>query len=186
MAMMAIPMLVAAAATSAYASYSAQHYQSQVASNNAVLAAENEKNIQSSGQAAVTNVDFQNAGQAGMIKATIAANGLDVNGGTAENVEGSQAITGQLNRETTQSNTARQAQNAGNQVTNYDNNATMYQQGADFSAISAPLKMAAAAYSSPQGSAVTGQANAVSDATAVAPQWQAGFQPKIMDSSINA
>ena len=104
---------VAVAAYSAYSSASAQgaaaHYQSQVAANNATIAQQNANYAIAAGEEKAQMTSMQNAARIGQIKAAIGANNIDVNSGSAADVQTSQREIGKLDEETTMNNALLQA-----------------------------------------------------------------------------
>lgn len=99
---------IAGAAVSAYGSISsgiaqgkAASYQAQVAQNNSTIAQRNATYATQAGEAQATEKSLQNAQQLGKIKAAQAANGVDVNSGSAADVQASQREIGQVDTENT-------------------------------------------------------------------------------------
>ena len=102
---------VAGAATSAYgalyqgaAAKETASYQAQVAANNAIIANQNAQYAVAAGQQQAEAVSLKGSAQAGKVKAGLAANNIDVNTGSARNVQVSQAETNQLDTETVLNN----------------------------------------------------------------------------------
>lgn len=117
------------ATSSALSGYESSQYQAQVAKNNQNIAEQNAAYAQQAGNQAVQQQQLKNSAQMGAIKATLAANGLDIGTGTSLNLQRSQGILGQENVDTTQTNTQKTVSNDLNQATNYGNEAQIYQQG---------------------------------------------------------
>ena len=122
----AAALATAAAAGTAVAGYSASRYQQQVAQNNANTATANAAYTEQAGQAAVQKQQMQNAQQMGAIKATMAANGLNIGSGTNTNIAQSQGVIGQENVENTNANFQKQAYNQLGESVNYENTASVY------------------------------------------------------------
>lgn len=91
------------------ATSSAASYNAQVAQNNATIANQNAAYATAAGAAKTEQVGLQQAAQGGQIKAGLAANGVDVNSGSALNVETSQRELGELDEQTTANNAELQA-----------------------------------------------------------------------------
>ena len=81
----------------------AASYQAQVAQNNATIARQNATYSIEAGEAKEQQVGLQAAEQGGIVKTALAANNVDVNTGSAKNVEVGQRETGALSQETTAS-----------------------------------------------------------------------------------
>lgn len=75
----------------------AAKYQQQVADNNAAIAAQNSAYERKVGEAQATDVAMQQAQQNAQVRAAIAANGVDINSGSAEDTQQTQRQTGELN-----------------------------------------------------------------------------------------
>jgi len=88
------------------ATANAASYNAQVAKNNAVVATQNAQFTMASGQERAQAESLKNAQTAGKIKASQAASGIDVNSGSAVNVQQSQREEGELDTQTTLSNAA--------------------------------------------------------------------------------
>jgi len=82
------------AISSGQAQSQAAAYQSQVNANNAVIAQQNAQYARQAGDAQAAQKQMETAQQTGAIRAAAAANGLDVNNGTALNVQTSQKLLG--------------------------------------------------------------------------------------------
>jgi hypothetical protein len=84
-------------------------YQAQVAENNQVIAEQNARLAQASGEAKINQEQLKTRAIVGALKAKEAASGIDVNTGSAVDVRSSAAELGELNVLTTRSNVAREA-----------------------------------------------------------------------------
>lgn len=107
---------VAGAATTAYGSYqagnaasSAAAYQAQVAQNNAKIADQNAQYTIAAGQVKAATQSLKGAAAGGKLKAAQAAGGVDVNSGSAVDVQQSQREQEKLDTETVMSNAELQA-----------------------------------------------------------------------------
>src|SRR5277367_5015612 len=78
----------------------AASYRATVARNNALIAQGNATRAIAAGQRQAQNQSLQNAAALGAIKTTQAANSVDVNSGSALDVQASQRAKGQLDAET--------------------------------------------------------------------------------------
>lgn len=87
----------------------AADYASQVSRNNATIANQNADYTIASGLQKTDTASRRNAAIGGRIKATQAANGVDVNSGSAVDVQAGQRETGELDAETVLSNAELQA-----------------------------------------------------------------------------
>lgn len=84
-------------------------YQAQVAKNNEVIEGYNAVSATQAGEGATQAEGMKQASRAGAIKAGIGANNIDVNSGSAKNVEASQSEEGELSTETVMHNALLQA-----------------------------------------------------------------------------
>lgn len=84
-------------------------YQGQVARNNAIIANQQADSEIKVGQTQAFNQSLQNAAKFGNVKTAQAANGIDVNKGTAVDVQASERQLGQYGAETVLSNAQRKA-----------------------------------------------------------------------------
>ena len=107
---------IAGAGISAYgalyqgaATKEAASYQAAVAANNQIIANQNAQYAIQAGQQQAEAVSLKGAAQIAKVKAGLAANNIDVNTGSAKNVEVSQAETSQLDTETVLNNQELQA-----------------------------------------------------------------------------
>lgn len=101
------------------ASKNAADYQSAVASNNSTIAQQNATYAMESGEAQAANQSRKGAAQVGKMKTSIAANGVDVNSGSAVDVVAGQRETNQLDTETVLNNSELQAYGYRTQATNF-------------------------------------------------------------------
>lgn len=126
-ATMALVAGVAGAATSAggmlmsgAAAQNASNYQAQVARNNAQIAQQNADYAIAAGQAKAATQSLKGAAIGGRIKTTQAASGIDVNSGSAVDVQESQREQEKLDTETTLHNATLQAYGFRTQATNFE------------------------------------------------------------------
>jgi len=94
-------------------------YQAQIARNNATIAAQNADYALNAGQAEASKEGLKNAQRQGAIKAAIAANGIDVNSGSALDVQSSELEVSQLDTETILNNAALKAYGYRSQQTGF-------------------------------------------------------------------
>lgn len=98
----------------------AASYQAQVARNNAVAARQNAQYAAGATSANITQAGLKDRAQGANLKASIAANNLDVNTGSPSDVETSQREIGALD-------TANTAMRGANQVYGYETQATSFE-----------------------------------------------------------
>lgn len=79
-------------------------YQAKIAQNNATIARQNADHAAEAGEQQAADTSQKGAANLAAIKAGIAANGLDVNSGSAKDVETSARATSQLNTLRTENN----------------------------------------------------------------------------------
>jgi hypothetical protein len=91
------------------ATANAASYQAQVAQNNAIIAEQNAAYASEAGLASAAATSMKGAAASGKVKATQAASGIDVNTGSAINVQASERETNVLNTETVLNNAELQA-----------------------------------------------------------------------------
>jgi hypothetical protein len=89
---------------SGQATANAASYQAQVAQNNAIIAEQNAAYASEAGLASAAATSMKGAAASGKVKATQAASGIDVNTGSAVNVQASERETNVLNTETVLNN----------------------------------------------------------------------------------
>jgi hypothetical protein len=116
----------------------AAHYQAQVAKNNATIANQNADYAEQAGVAKSEAAGQQAAAQLGAVKASIAANGVDVNSGSALTVQQSQRGAGELSQQATVNDALLQAYGFRTQATSDTAQAGLYQSESE-SAIPASL-----------------------------------------------
>jgi len=97
----------------------AASYQAQVAKNNAIIANQNAAYATEAGETQAAATSLKGAATAGKIKASQAANNIDVNTGSAVNVQQSQREVSKLDTETVLSNAELQAYGYRAAATNY-------------------------------------------------------------------
>lgn len=94
-------------------------YQSQVAANNAQTARQNSVYSAAAGGAQAQETGLKEAAALGHVKASQAANNIDVNSGSATRVQESQREAGDLSQLNTENNALLQAYGYGTQATGY-------------------------------------------------------------------
>ena len=97
----------------------AASYQAQVAQNNATIEQNNAKYAVQAGQARAQATSLKNAAAGGAVKAAQAASGIDVNTGSAVDVQKTQRELGQLDTETVLNNSELQAYGYRSAATSY-------------------------------------------------------------------
>ncbi len=107
------------------ASKNAADYQAQVARNNATVAEQNAEYATAAGQQAAANQSRKGAAQIGQIKVNQAASGVDVNSGSAEDVQVGQREVNQLDSETVLNNAQLHAYGYRTQATNFQSEAQL-------------------------------------------------------------
>lgn len=100
-------------------------YQAQVAKNNAQIFRNNATYAGAAGNAATEQAGLKARSQLDNVKASQAANGLDVNSGSAASVQGSEREIGLLDTQTVAHNAALQQYGYQVQATNYDSQANV-------------------------------------------------------------
>lgn len=103
----------------------ANQYQAQIALNNAAVAKRNASTVGEEGEIEAANQGLKNRATAGTITANQAANGLDVNSGSAVNVRKSADLIGQMDAMTIRSNAAREAYGYQTQANNFTGEAAL-------------------------------------------------------------
>lgn len=98
-------------------------YQSSMAMYNAAIAKQNEKYAFDVGEQQAERQGIAGAAQAGQIKAGQAASGLDINGGSAKEVQSSQHLVSQMDMATIREKAAKTAYDFSVQAVNYENQA---------------------------------------------------------------
>lgn len=107
-------------AVSAIGAGNAANYQAQVANNNAQIAQNNAKYATAAGQQKAEEESLKQSQALGAIKARTAANNVDVNTGSAVDVQASQRETGELDAETVLNNAELQAYGYRSQATSFE------------------------------------------------------------------
>jgi len=143
-------------ATSNAASYSAT-----VAQNNALIAQQNAKYAEQSGAQQAMVTSLKSAARGGKIKAAQAANNIDVNSGSAVDVQAGERQAGQLDTETVLNNAELQAYGYRSQATSFEAEAGLKQEEAEQAPIGAGLGAAG---------------NLLSSASSIGGKWT-GFNP---------
>lgn len=110
---------VAGTAMSAISASNNADYQSQVAENNAIAAEQNAQYARRAGEQQAAAQSLKGADTAGKIQTAIAANGVDVNTGSAVDVEASQRQQSKLDTETVLNNADLQAYGYRTQAVNF-------------------------------------------------------------------
>lgn len=107
----------------ASANATASRYQSAVAENNAAIARNNALMASRVGESRANQQEMRNRAQAGAIVAAQAGNGIDVNAGSAKQVQDSAHIVGRHDTETIKSDAAREAHAYQTQAAGFDSEA---------------------------------------------------------------
>lgn len=121
------------------ATMSQMNYQAKVAENNAKIAQQNATAAEQAGEQQAAAQSRKEAAQMGAIVASQAANGIDVNTGSAVDVQESQRELGKLDTENVMRNAEMQAYGYRTQSTNYEAQAKADQSAAFFAPISAAI-----------------------------------------------
>ena len=101
-------------------------YQAQVAQNNAIIEQQNAQYAVEAGQAKAQATSLKGAATSGKLKTAQAANNIDVNSGSAVNVQQSQRETNELDPETVLNNAELQAYGYRSQAVNDTAQAGLY------------------------------------------------------------
>ena len=109
----------------------AANYQAQVANNNAVIAEQNAEYAINAGLTKAGNVSMKGAATGAKIKTAQAASGLDVNTGSAVEVQASQRELDKLDAETVLHNASLDAYGYRTQATNFEAQAGLHDMEAD-------------------------------------------------------
>ena len=120
----------------------AANYNAQVARNNATIANQSADYVVAAGQEAASNESRKNAAVSGKIKTTQAASGIDVNTGSAKDVQVSQRETGQLDSETVLNNSELKAYGYRSAATGFEATAGLETEEAEQAPIGADLSAA--------------------------------------------
>lgn len=145
------------AISSADAQRKSANYQAQVARNDTTTAAQNAEYATQAGQAKAYQAGIAAREQQGRVTSALAANGVDVNSGSAADVRTTQRETGALNQEQTTANAALQAYGYRTQQTSFQSQAS--------------LDAATAANAGPAG-AISASGDLLSGASGLAGKWQ--------------
>ena len=108
----------------------AYKYQSSMAWQNAAIAKQNQKYALDVGEQQAEKAGIAGAAQAGQIKAAQGASGVDVNSGSAKEVQTSQHLVSQMDLNTIREKAAKTAYDFSVQATNYENQAKGYSKAA--------------------------------------------------------
>lgn len=129
---MAVPLLVASAVIGAYGAKKAgdnaqdqANYQAMVARNNAVIAAQYATAERQKGQVLEDAKRMETAQRVSAVRAAGGSSGLDVNSGSALDLQADTARLGELDALTIRNNAARAAYGYETQGVNYNNQATL-------------------------------------------------------------
>jgi len=130
------------AGASAIGTLEAGSYQSQVARNNAQIATQNAAYAVQAGRQQADIQSRKGAAQGAAVRAGLAASGVDVNSGSAADVQEGQRETSKLDAETVLNNAELQAYGYTTQATNYTEQASQDEEGAEFGAAGSLLSNA--------------------------------------------
>ena len=125
---------LAGAGASAVGTLEAGSYQGEVASNNAKIATQNAAYAREAGQEQAAIASRKGAAQGAALKTGLAANGVDVNSGSAVDVEAGARETSKLDAETVLNNAELQAYGYTTQATNFKAQAKQDVIGSEFGA----------------------------------------------------
>lgn len=143
----------ASASEQSQAQQATYNYQAGVATINAQIAKQNQEYAVQQGEQEAQTAGMQGAQQMGKIKVAQASSGLDINSGSAKQVQNSQQLVTDLNLDQIRSNAAKTAYDYDVQATQYTNQATLYKMGAANAAAAEPYNVA---------SSILGSASSVS------------------------
>ena len=121
------------------ASSNAASYQAAVAKNNAIIAERNAAHAEQAGEAQATATSLKGAAIGGKIKGAQAANNIDVNSGSARDVQVSEREKSQLDTETVLNNAELQAYGYRSQATGFQAQAGLETATAEQAPIGAEL-----------------------------------------------
>ncbi|MDY7579352.1 hypothetical protein RGU70_13620 [Herbaspirillum sp. RTI4] len=113
----------AGASNAASAQQASLGYQASVAANNAIIAQDKASITQDNGQIAVQNQDLKTAQTFGMQRAGLAANGVDLGSGSANDILTSTTMMGARDADQLQTNAMREAWGYSTQAADDTNNA---------------------------------------------------------------
>lgn len=140
---------VGGAMESANAQAAQANYQAQVAANNQTIANQNAQYALKAGEAQAQTAGMEGRAASGGVRAAEAANGLDVNSGSALDVQASQREANVLNVENVKQNAALQAYGFRTQATSFGAQQTLEKAQAAQASTAGPIN----AFSSLLGSA---------------------------------
>jgi hypothetical protein len=145
------------------ATANASAYQAQVAQNNAIIAEQNATYASNAGLTQAAATSMKGAAAGGKVKAAQAASGIDVNTGSAVNVQASERETNVLNSETVLNNAELQAYGYRAAATGYKATAGLEEEEAA---------------QAPVGAVLSATGNLLSAASSVGAKWpQPASQP---------
>ena len=147
------------AGASAFGSIEAGNYSGEVASNNATIATQNAEYAREAGQEQAAITSRKGAAQGAAIKTGLAANGVDVNTGSAVGVEAGERETSNLDAETVLNNAELTAYGYTTQASNFNAQAQQDVIGGDIGAAGSLLSNASSIgmkWSSGNGAGVSG------------------------------
>ena len=142
-------------------------YQAGVANLNAQIARQNEEYAIQTGEHQAVQAGLQGAATSGQIKAAQGASGLDVNSGSAKDVQASQTLINRTNMANIRSNAAKTAYN-------YENEAVGFNAQAGLDTL--------AGQSAQTASYISAASSIIGGASSVASQWQKGSQVGLFPS----
>jgi hypothetical protein len=151
------------------ATSNAAAYSAQVAANNAVIAQQNATYAEAAGQQQAAATSLKDAAASGKVKAAQAASGIDVNTGSAVNVQASERETNVLNTETVLNNAELQAYGYRAAATGYEATAGLEKEEAE---------------QAPIGAALSATSNLLSNASSIGLKWNSN-QPYTAISDTN-
>lgn len=115
-------------------------YQAQVARNNATIAGQNAEYATQAGAVKTEQAGLKARAQLGQVRTSLAANGLDVNSGSAADVQTSQREIGALDQETVAHNAALETYGYKTQVAGYTDQSKLLNREAAFAPIEGAFK----------------------------------------------
>lgn len=125
----------AGAKVTAQATANARNYAAQVAENNATTAGRNAEATMKAGKAKAEAASMKNAATVARVGAAMAANGVDINDGSAVDVKASQRMTGVLDAETVLNNAALESYGYRVSQSNYEAQAEMDRTSAGYALV---------------------------------------------------
>ena len=151
------------------------NYKGQVAANNAAIAAQNKAYAAAAGASQVENAGLKARAQLAEVRTGIAANNLDVNTGSAADVQTSQRLIGAKEVSTVASNAARQVYGYGAEEMNYGAQAKLYRTQAPYDIASGFISAA--------GDVAGGMMDLPGGTSDQAPSARAGIQTQMSGSA---